>query len=254
MAMRFDHPTAADLPVLHALWWEAFGDPDSFIDRFFCTAYHPSRCRCAFADDVPAAALYWFDCECEGRRIAYLYGVATFAAFRGQGICRALMADTHRMLTEDGYAAAILVPGEGSLFDFYARMGYRTACTVREFTVDGAPMPVSIRSVDAADYAALRRKLLPERGVIQEGENLAFLAGECGLFAGENFLLAARMDGDRLTAAELLGDADAAPGIVAALGCRRGRFRTPGDGRPFAMMLPLCEDFSPPAYLGLAFD
>jgi hypothetical protein len=59
-------------------------------------------------------------------------------------------------------------------------------------------------------------------------------------------------DGEKLLGLELLGNTDAAPGIVAALGCKEGRFRIPG-GTPFAMYRPL-SDISAPTYFGLAFD
>ena len=53
---------------------------------------------------------------------------------------------------------------------------------------------------------------------------------------------------------ELLGNKEAAPGILKALGCMKGRFRTPGKDQPFAMYLPLTETAEKPAYFGLAFD
>ena len=53
---------------------------------------------------------------------------------------------------------------------------------------------------------------------------------------------------------ELLGNREAAPGILKTLGCIRGKFRTPGEEMPFAMFLPLKEDAPVPSYLGHAFD
>ena len=31
--------TAQDLPALRRLWQQAFGDPDSFVDRFFAKGF-----------------------------------------------------------------------------------------------------------------------------------------------------------------------------------------------------------------------
>ena len=33
------------IPQLKALWQQAFGDPDAFVDRFFGNFFSPNRCR-----------------------------------------------------------------------------------------------------------------------------------------------------------------------------------------------------------------
>ena len=53
---------------------------------------------------------------------------------------------------------------------------------------------------------------------------------------------------------ELLGNAGVAPGLLLALGLGFGTFRTPGEGKPFAMFLPLSDDAVTPGYFGFAFD
>lgn len=253
--MNIERPREEQIYALRRLWREAFGDSDSFLDVFWRHAYSPDRCRCVAVNGEPAAALYWFDCLYEGSPIAYLYAVATAKAHRGQGLCRRLMEDTHRHLAVRGYAGAILVPGEESLFRFYERLGYRVCSGVRSFSCDAGDAACAIRGVGTAEYAALRRQFLPRGGVVQEGENLAFLADQAALYAGEDFVLAARREGETLVGIELLGDSASAPPAVRALGCRRGTFRTPGNEVPFAMYLPLDGGILPqPAYFGLAFD
>lgn len=251
--MRFDYPATDHVAALKALWKQAFGDTDDFIDQFFATGYSADRCRCAVENGQLAAALYWFDCELDGRRIAYLYAIATDRLFQNQGICHALMEDTHTLLKKQGYSGTLLVPGATSLGAFYGSMGYRYATELREFFCTAAPESVSLRPIDAQEYARLRRELLPDGSVIQEGANLAFLTTQAALYAGTHLLLAARRDGDILFGLELLGDASAAPALLQALGAAQGRFRTPGEGRPFAMYRPL--DGSPaPSYFAFAFD
>jgi GNAT superfamily N-acetyltransferase len=243
--MRIDYPEEAQIPSLRALWKESFGDAETFLDCFFSTAFAPDRCRCVTASDRVAAALYWFDCRLKDRPIAYLYAVATAKAFRNQGLCRKLMEDTRQLLARLGYAGILLVPGEKWLFAMYESMDYQTCCHVKEFTCRSSETPVALRSVTPEEYAALRRTLLPSGGVVQENENLQFLGSISRLYAGDGFLYAED--------AELLGNADAAPGILAALGKEKGSFRCPGEEHPFAMYLPLAQgDF--PQYFGLAFD
>lgn len=252
--MIIDAPGNRSPDGLRFLWKQAFGDEDAFLDAFFSTAFSPQRSRCVLMDGEPAAALYWFDCRYETYSAAYIYAVATAEAYRGRGLCTALMEDTHRHLRRSGYDAAVLVPGSASLFDFYRRFGYREFGGIRELPCAAGDGAVPVRAVDAEEYAFLRRRYLPRRGVVQEGENLSFLKTQASLYAGENFLLAARQEGEHLFGAELLGETGAASSIVRALGCRSGQFRIPGDS-PFAMLCSLCEKEIPaPAYFGLAFD
>jgi len=253
--MNISQPDAKHIPLLRALWKEAFGDTDAFLDAFFSTAFSPKRCRCVFKDHMPIAALYWFDCEYEKQPVAYLYAIATAASHRSQGLCTQLMKDTHHYLKSLGYSGALLVPGESSLFDFYKQLGYTTTCYLQEFTCTAENQSLSPRPLSCDEYASLRRKYLPADSVVQEGENLAFLQAEVDFYAGEDFLLAARISGNRLYGVELLGNTGIAPGLIHALNCTEGVFRTPGSAKPFAMYLPLSQDMqASPSYLGFAFD
>lgn len=251
--MTIDHPVPAQLPALRALWKEAFGDTDAFLDAFFRTGFSPSRCRCVTVDGRVVSALYWFDCEFSGRKTAYLYAVATAKSFRGQGLCRALLADTHALLTSAGYAGTILVPGSDALFRFYEALSYKTCAHISEFSCTAGDHPVSVRPISAGEYAEARRQLLPPDSVIQEGENLAFLQTQADFYMGADFLLAAFREGSTLYARELLGDPAAAPGILRALNCEKGCFRTPGRETPFAMFYPLLPTPAP-SYFAFAFD
>lgn len=252
--MEIEVPSHTQTAQLRSLWKEAFGDTDAYLDLFFTVAFSPDRCRCVTVDGAVAAALYWFDCQAEGRKIAYLYAVATARVHRGKGLCRKLMAHTHAHLKEQGYAGAILVPQEESLRHFYGGMGYRNAGGMEEFTCASGEEPVFLRAIGSEEFALRRRRLLPPGGVLQEGENLLLLLNTLQFYAGDGFLLAAWEEKGILHGVELLGNKRFAPGIVNALGCREGRFRCPGSARPFAMYLPLIPDGFCPGYFGFAFD
>lgn len=253
--MNIKPPKEKHIPLLRALWKEAFGDTDAFLDTFFATAFATNRCRCLFIKDTPVAMLYWFHCEYEGQPVAYLYAIATAASHRGQGLCKQLMQDAHTYLKGLGYQGALLVPGEKNLFSFYERLGYKSTCHIKEFTCAGKSQALRPRRISSSEYASLRRKLLPAGSVIQEGKNLTFLENECGFYAGEDFLLAARLNHKHLYGLELLGNTAVAPGLVHSFGCDEGRFHTPGKDIPFAMYLPLQEtEQVPPSYFGFAFD
>ena len=252
--MTINAPTSAQIPALRKLWKQAFGDTDAFLDDFFRLAFSPDRCRCIMEEGRLAAMLYWFDCRCAGQKVAYLYAVATDKAFQNRGLCRALMTDTQRQLQQAGYHSAMLVPGSRELFRFYEKLGYRTATHVREFTCAPGADPISLRKISPQEYALLGRQLLPAAGVIQEGAALALLEAQGGFFAGDGFLLAGTLTEGKLLWGELLGSADAAPGILSALGAAEGRFRMPGSETAFAMHLSLSPDAIVPTYFGLALD
>jgi ribosomal protein S18 acetylase RimI-like enzyme len=252
--MTFEHPGKAQIPQLVKLWKEVFGEYDGFWELFLDTAFSPDHCRCIAEDGQVIAGLYWFDCSCERDRIAYIYAVVTDPQHRGKGLCRKLMADVHALLQSRGYDSVMLVPANEGLREMYRKMGYEDCTTISSLSCDAGNSPVQIRNVSAEEYAALRRKLLPEKAVLQEGVQLPFLAAQAQLFTGNDFLLAAWLDGEKLHGMELLGNTAAAPGILRALGCAKGVFQIPGNAKPFAMIHKLQEDAIIPNYLGFSFD
>lgn len=251
--MIIKEPQFTDLPHLRRIWLESFGDSQAFWHDFIHKAKPLTRCRCAWDGNVLAAALYWFECSWEGKPLAYLYGVATGKAFRGRGLCRALMADTHAYLKARGYCGVILVPGGPELFEMYEKMGYATCAYLREFDAT-AGEPIALRQLTAEEFAAQRQKYLPRGGVVQEGTTLDFIDAQGQFYAGENCLAVCSSQEGKLMVSELLGDADTAAGIVATLGFNEGRIRIPGNEKPFAMYHSLTDDPTAPSYFGLALD
>ena len=243
MTIEFRPPRVGEEPQLQALFTEAFGDA-WFTELFFRLGYSPDRCFLAAADQV-LAALHWFDCSLDGRKAAYVYGIAAFQKCRNQGIGSKLIRFAIEYLQAQGYSVIALVPAEESLFPYYERFGFRAVSTISESTVT-ATAPLPLRKLSIGEYAALRRKLLPPNGVIQEGAALELLEGYADFYATQNALCAVS---GRLVW-ELLGDKRNAPGILGALGIPEATVRTPGEGIPFAMAIGA----EAPIYLGLALD
>jgi ribosomal protein S18 acetylase RimI-like enzyme len=252
--MRIDFPVPAQYAQLMALWQEAFGDSEEFVDGFFCTGFSPARCRCVTDNGNVVGALYWFDGIYRGQRFAYVYAVAVKKTHRGKGICTALMQDTHAHLQLRGYDGILLMPQNGELRAMYDKLGYTECTKLRRFTCEAGVEAVALRRIDRDEYAALRRKFLPADGVRQEEENIAYLEMMAFFYAGEDFLLAAHKNSRNLYCPELLGNTDAAPGILTALGCTEGSFRTPGDSHPGTMLHVLTDKVSAPGYFGLTFE
>lgn len=251
--MRIDFPKSENIPDLKELWTESFGDAP-FWEIFLKSCFSTDHCRCVFSEGKTVAALYWFDCYLGNQQVAYIYAVATEPAFRGRGLCRQLLEDTHNLLGALGYSSAMLVPEGERLALMYGKLGYVPCTCVREFTCEAGEEAVPLRRILWEEYGRLRRERLDAGSVIQEGDNLRHLANMAELWAGENILLAAYSDGDTLRVQEYLGDPAAAPDITKTLGCSRGLFRMPGGEKPFAMFYKLREDAAMPTYFGLAFD
>lgn len=246
--------TAKDLSDLRALWQEAFDDPEDFTDLFFSVGFSPDRCLCIRDNGMPVSALYWFDCYLGEQKLAYIYGVATLKTHRGKGLAGKLMAQTHEILQKQGYAGVILVPAGQPLFDFYKGFGYKTATFSTEIICDAGDAPAALRKISPEEYVRLSPKFLPEGSVTHGRDALALLAGYCDFYAGEDFLLICSISPEGFRGQELLGNTQAAPGILRALNCATGCFRTPGKDRPFAMWLPLQEDCLKPSWFALALD
>jgi len=252
--MIFEQPGQAQIPQLVQLWKEAFGEYDGFWELFLDTGFLPDHCRCITENGQAVAGLYWFDCSCGEDKIAYVYAVVTDAHMRGKGLCRKLMANVHALLKDQGYASVMLVPADEGLRNMYRKLGYEDCTTIGKLSCAAGNTAAEIRNVDTEEYASLRKTLLPDGGVLQEGTQLPFLAAQAQLFAGADFLLAAWLEGETLRGMELLGNAEAAPGIVRALGCKQGVFQIPGNQQPFAMIHKLTENAVTPTYLGFSFD
>lgn len=251
--MIIDRPHSADISALGQLWQQGFGDTDVFLDGFFRTGFSPNRCRCIKQGGQLAAALYWFDCRWEGKKLAYLYAIATDEHFRGQGLCRALMEDTHRHLQSLGYTGAVLVPGNKGLFALYEKLEYTPFCPMQTATVEAGSTPVEIQSIDADTYWQLRKKQLPADAVIQDIEALVFAATFCEFYAGKNTLMCLSRENSILYFQEYLGDPSLLPGIVKALDGQKGVAYLPG-GNPVAMYHSLTHNKEMPAYFGIPLN
>ena len=255
--MIIDAPEKTHILGLRNLWKEAFLDTDEFLDGFFEKVFSFERCRCVVDDGKVVAALYWFDCEYEKRKVAYLYAIATMEEYRGRGLCSALMKNTHEHLSERGYSLVLLVPASKELFSFYAKFGYGACTAVSETNISASPEIIDIKRISADEYGKRRRAFLPKGSVIQEKENLAMLSLTAELYETDGALAAVQRDREKeqIRIIELLGDVSLAPKIIGTLGYEKGSVRTVGKERAFTMSLSFDgADTTLPRYFGLAFD
>ena len=248
--MRIDQPDQAQIPELLQMWKDAFGEYGGFWEMFLRTAFLQEHCRCVTVDGQAAAALYWFDGSCGGQKTAYIYAVVTRPEYRGKGLCRVLLEDTHAHLKAQGYAGAVLKPASG-LFPFYTRLGYVTSGYISRFTASAGSVPIHLKDLSSKEYGLLRKTYLPENGIVQEGITLNYLRTFAKFYACEDAIVCTSREEPVIF--EYLGNPHSAPGILAALGIQSAEIPTVGNDIPFAMFYPLnCTKI--PGYLGISLE
>ena len=200
--MIIDCPDRSHIPGLRRLWKQAFGDSDTFLDGFFQTGFSFDRCRCLLLDNALAAALYWFDCTWGNKKVAYIYAVATDDAFRGKGLCRALMENTHRHLQSLGYAGAVLVPVSRELVTMYAKFGYRSFCPIKKATSGEA---LQANAISVEEYRNLQHAYLGENAVLHGITALQLLDTYGGFYQTETAAFCGYRENDIFHFEEILG-------------------------------------------------
>ena len=251
--MNIDAPKISQYPQLRSLWQEAFGDEDAFLDAFFDTGFSPDRCRCVTWNDRCVAALYWFDCLWEGKKVAYLYAIATDKLFQGKGFCRSLMENTHAHLESLGYAGAALVPAREELFRLYEKLDYKVFCGTENWESTASESGVALEEIGPAAYRAYRDAYLPQGSLTHTDPALTFAGSYTRFYRGEGFLLCATVEEDTAYFQEYLGTRDQIPGVLAALGAKNGKLKLPGQ-IPYAMYRSLEDSDRTPSYFAIALD
>ncbi|MGI6172476.1 MAG: GNAT family N-acetyltransferase [Christensenellales bacterium] len=86
---------------LKKLWREVFRDTDEFIDAFFDVFCEPGIACVALYDDIIISAGYCLTgVLARGRKCSYIYAMATYPEYRGQGAAERI----GRRLIDDAFA------------------------------------------------------------------------------------------------------------------------------------------------------
>ena len=251
--MIIDYPRYYHMRYLVELWYEAFADSDDYIRNFFTKGYAWYNSCTIRENDLPVAALYWFDCHWQGKTLAYVYGVATAKSHRGQGLCHQLMEGLNYHLQKRYYDGVVLVPAKPELFGLYEGMGYRPFGGMDSRHFLPAETPVPLKQLTWQEYDDARQAYLTEDCVRHGPLMMHYLGTFAQFYEGPDFITCVCVEDGKVTGYELLGNADAAPGILKALGAREGTFRFRGE-TPFAMYRSFKDDDQMPGYFAFALD
>ena len=142
------------------LWIKCFGDEETFIDSFLIGHYSRKRMLAAEEDGRLAAMLHLIPFESELGRTTYIYGVATAPDYRGRGLASGLMREAIRRIAEEGADAAILIPSQESLKDFYAPFGF-----------ENRSLPVVFEAPDDFDFGSGNQE--QDRAMVWRRDNSA---------------------------------------------------------------------------------
>lgn len=219
------------------IWQLCFGDPEEYRELFFCEGYKADNSLVLLIDEILVARLTIiavelaapFRNEIKSYQGAMLYGVATHPDYQRQGLARELMTFTNQYLQRMGLEFSIVVPAEPSLFEYYRKLGYREAFSIREISLtremienlvverdEARERDELFLAASPADYNYLRNTLLQGKlALLYQEEDIAYqqkisqMTGadlyilDCG--AEKACLVAERMSATKLMIKELLG-------------------------------------------------
>lgn len=110
-----------DRSEITALWAAVFKDSESDISFFLDNCLN-KRCLALYSDSQLASMLFLVECAYCGKKGAYIYAVSTYERFRRRGFAGRLIEYAKTL----GCDFLWLIPANESLFDYYAKFGFKT--------------------------------------------------------------------------------------------------------------------------------
>ena len=273
-----------DLDALKAVYREAFGDPEPYINRYFSSAlFQEGQVMVLEAEGHIQAAFHCLSGpSLSGRPLTYLYALGTRTAARGRGYGAAVVRACAQTALEQG-APACLCPASPSLHRWYAeKAGAKPLFSIREsffawVSPPAVPADWHCTALDSQNYIRLRELLLAGQPHVSFPARFWDWQSQCCRDSGGGLLLLTlgdrvgaaivqRESPDELRLKELLLP-EGEPREAAALlshhfGARRAAVRSPlffpgadGEARPFIVgFLPTGEMVPKEAWWGPVFD
>lgn len=182
----------SDIPFLKQLWKLSFGDSDDFIDFYFNERFSKNNILLLTYDGAVASMLTIIDVSLNAiYKTTMLYALATHPDYRGKGLASKLMDAYNDYLISNQYNFSVLVPAEDSLFDYYAKVGYREGFIIREALLTHEDMnnpndifSCNIQPCDAADYNEIRNNHLAKTKHIRYGKKEVEYQKKISVFSG----------------------------------------------------------------------
>jgi predicted acetyltransferase len=127
-------------PLAKALWKQAFGDTDMFIDWYFENKVLPDQSLGMFDGGlVSVVHMIPYTISVQRRHLpsAFIAGAATDNSRRGQGLMRTLLRESLALMKQRGILLTHLYPFK---HEFYERLGWGTYSFVRKQDITAATL------------------------------------------------------------------------------------------------------------------
>ncbi len=130
-----DFAQKSDAGAVRELWDIAFGEDKDFNDYFFENIFDFSNTLILRENGRLLSMAQMIPCVIRGvGRATYIYGAATHPGHRKKGLMTELLKASFGIDIKNGVKASILIPAEKHLFQYYKKIGYRTAFYVSRHT------------------------------------------------------------------------------------------------------------------------
>lgn len=133
-----------DINGIVCLWEESFGDSEKDIFFFLNTHYKPHNTIVCELDDEIVSVLFLLDGEMHIDGVDYpsyyLYAACTSLKYRGKGYMGDLLRFAQSISAERNRFFIALKPAEESLYNYYAKFGYRPVFTKKTAVLDKADL------------------------------------------------------------------------------------------------------------------
>lgn len=126
--INFFRADIKDITQLKSLWLGCFDDTKEAVDLFFDENFGRMRAFCAKYNDQVVSALYLLDVTLNDQKAHYLCGASTKENYRKSGVMSGLIQFALETARQDGDKFSALMPANASLYNYYARFGYKTEC------------------------------------------------------------------------------------------------------------------------------
>ncbi len=118
----------SDAEAIRRLWDIAFGEDKDFNNYFFENIFDFRNTLILKENGRLLSMAQMIPCVIKGLgKATYIYGAATHPDHRKKGLMTELLKASFDIDIKNGVIASILIPAEKHLFDYYKKIGYKTA-------------------------------------------------------------------------------------------------------------------------------
>lgn len=159
-----------DIKKIVTLWHEAFGDGEDEIMFFLANKFRPENTLVYEFNGEIASMLFLLEgkMSINGKIFYsyYLYAACTLKKYRGRGFMGELLRFAEKIAAERNINFICLLPGESSLYEFYERIGYKTAFSKKTLKITSADIDENFDPIEIkADNNLVELKKLRENAL-----------------------------------------------------------------------------------------